>query len=215
MQLRDIGQLGQLLANSPVFFDEVWDRDVEDTTGFHLTLFRARMSAQGLGFQANEAVDMLQDQAIRAMALGTLQDAPFIGHVQAEPRFIVDELLEGLNKLSLPRRQATLLALDQGMAAQAVIQLTWERVLEMIPTTQLAIDILRERNRKRHHRLSYVFWEHVSVTVSAPLFHLEESVIKAFGGRQWPELRIGYQTMVMINQKIEGVLATHALRKLT
>lgn len=211
MLLRDVGQVRQHLAQSAVLADPIWDRDADTVTSFEVTMFRARMSAHGLAKEGDEAVDLLQGEAIKELARGRLHNAPFVRHVLAEPRFMVDELLEGLRKLPKVRRQACLYALEENERPEVVVSLTWKQVLQSTPRRQMTIHLIRERNACRHIRLGYVFWEFATNTIAAPLLGLQGSIEAAFG-RRWPELALAYQSMIWVDGQAEGYAFVQSFR---
>lgn len=122
---------------------------------------------------------------------------------QASSRFAVDELVHCLFRLPMVRRQATLYALEAGFTPGEVVELTWATVLQRNEASGLARDILRERNRCRHIRLAYVFWEQSSPIVAGPLFALQKSIELAFG-QPWPSVREAYRTLLMIDRTEEA-----------
>lgn len=187
------------LAGSPVFADSIWDKEAELVTGFQLTLFRARMSAQGLSRAADDAVELLQLQALRAMLDGYNGKLPFLQSPSPQPRFMADELADGLRRMPTPHAQAVLLALEEGKPLEWAVNLTWREVLHMTPRTSLCVEILRQRNSCRHIRLSYVFWHFLTGDIASPLMDLPRQVSSAFHVT-WEELVLLYGQLVMVDR---------------
>jgi hypothetical protein len=116
--------------------------------------------------------------------------------------FFADQFVDHLARLSQPRRQACLFALETRTTPDIVAELTWARVATMHQLPQLATELLRAASATRHIRLNYVFWEWATQKIAAPLLHLQWSVEKAFEC-PWHALVRKHADMVMIDRRAD------------
>lgn len=203
MQLRDLGQVTAHLEGSAVFEDKLWDGEVDKTTRMDLVMFHARMTSHGLGKQALEALDVLQGEAIAAVAMGRVKQVGFLGYDSTRRTFTTDDLIVGLNTLPVVARQAVLYALEARVAPQKAEHLSWRDVLAASDQTPLMVEILRQRNRVRHIRLPHVFWRNMQPNLDAPLMELQDMAERAFE-RRWDMLQADYESILQISARAEA-----------
>lgn len=117
-------------------------------------------------------------------------------------RFFVDELLDGLMKLSETRRRACLFALEAELEPRDVTELTWREFLATdFPMTRMMSEAIA--TQVRHIRLPYVFWEYGTPHIATPLIKLRESIEGAFA-LPYGELQGMYRGMVMIDRRADA-----------
>jgi hypothetical protein len=205
MQLLNIGRVRDHLGQSPLVDDPLWACESHKVQSRDLTMFVARWAAREQGPIANTAIGVLQAEAIKDIVRGRLGGTlAWLDYRIDQPRFMADELVDGLARLPLPRRGACLFALEAKMGLQDVADLTWKDVPHRteIPQTGLCQEVLRAQ--PRHIRLSYVFWEEVGPRVAAPLLELDYSVKMAFACA-WHELQENYDAMLMVDRQADAV----------
>lgn len=207
MQLQELGQVRQYLGHSPVFSDPIWVREASKVKPQDLTFFLARMTGHGLSKEAREALLVLQEEAVKSLSLNGLNRLELLSFNfrGIDSRFAVDELVQGLSRLTKTQAQATLLGLEMGLTALQVVEMMWGQVLRFPPEqiTPLASEIIRARNAARHPRLPYVFWFSVTDLIAAPLLELQAQVETAFN-RKWEVLSLEYETILRFDTRAEA-----------
>jgi hypothetical protein len=201
----ELRTFGQWLPESPLASDRFWNRDLELVSDTEISLFYARAGLQGLKAHAVEAIDRLQTALILAAIDGTEVPKEAMRLVAHEPpveRFAVDEFIDLLVKLPDARRSAVLYALAMHDTPERVTELTWSEARKLIQMPPQIRDILAGRAKVRHLKLPYVFWEHASDRVAAPLVQLAVSAEEAFG-MPWPRIQQRYSCMLWVSGKAD------------
>jgi hypothetical protein len=204
MLLRQIGNFGDALGNSPLGQDRLWSRPADKISETEIQMFYARAALMGFREEAVDLIDRLQAQAI----LTTIESndgtdlSVLVLHTPPEERFYVDELVDGLAKLSEARRGACLFALEARMSPEQVAALTW---VEAGKTNWqgLAREVLAVAAATRHIRLPYVFWEWATEKIACPLLELQPGIEAAFGCT-WPALVNRYSTIARIDRRADS-----------
>jgi hypothetical protein len=196
--------MSQALGNSPLGEDKLWSRPVDRISETELQLFYARASLAGLRQQAYDLIDQLQAEAIRlAIDADNAADlSVLVLHVPPERRYYVDELVDGLSKLSVSRRGACLFALELGWPLTRVMELQWRDAVKL-ECAGLAREVLTVANASRHIRLPYVFWEWATEQIACPLLDLQLSIEQAFDCT-WPALVQRYATIIRIDRRADS-----------
>lgn len=201
MLLGEMGRLASTLPNSPVGADPIWRKPADKISDNDIQLFYARASVAGQRQAAIDAIDQAQAVAI-CLAFNGERIAPaLIMHTPPESPFMLDEFIEGLNRLQGHRRLACLFALESSETLESVTMLQWSRI-KPAHRQGLAGEVLAMADRSRHIRLPYVFWEWATDHIAAPLIELKWSVENAFE-RPWPALVRRYRDMVWVSQRAE------------
>jgi hypothetical protein len=215
MLVRHIGGFGETLVNTPVGQDRLWNRPVAQVSESEIQLFYARMALAGHRQEAIDAIDRLQAICVRLAVEGKGQGLEaIILHVPPDRRFYVDELIDGLSKLTHHRRLACLYALEMKDAPLKVAGLTWRQV--PMDLTDLAQEVVTAAAQTRHIRLPYVFWEWATEKIGTPLLDLESSITEAFEC-SWPALAQRYENIIKIDRRADSasflLLIEDVLRK--
>jgi hypothetical protein len=200
-RLLDLPGVAELVRDSPVEHDPFWQRPTALLTEMDIQLLYARSSLAGRRQDAIDIVDRLQAHLIRLAIDGIQPPAAIILHTPPANRFMVDELVAGLARLTLPRRQACLYALEAGITPISASTLTWKGLQP--PNKIVCVEILEAASKTRHMRLPYVFWEWVSEQIAAPLLELQWGCEQAFG-LTWPELVYRHSTMIRIDRQVDA-----------
>jgi len=199
MRLRDLEGVAQILLGTHLAQDPIWDRELTRLTEIDITLFYARAGIQDRRL-AIELVERVQSAAIVAAFKGHKEAglSAIIAHTPPSDPFLVDELVSGLAKLPVPRRQTCLFALTAELSLTQASSLTWpEANSKQWPL--LCQEILEVRSKTRHIRLPYVFWEWATPRIAAPVMQLQASVEEAFDC-SWPQLVEKHSRMLRINR---------------
>lgn len=113
--------------------------------------------------------------------------------------FTVGDLRRLLAQVPLNRRRAIMFCLDSGMTPNEAVTLTWKKALNM-PLSPMSRAIVM--GQPRHLRLTYVFWEYLENACAAPLFDLEDTMMKACH-RDFDTMLDLYSHMVMLDEDAE------------
>lgn len=203
MRLGELASVRDWLPAHVTAADRLWQREADAVSEMELQLFYARAQLAGQRKEAIDAVDRLQGAVIMAAFDGEI-DGPPAAIVLHEPPvdvFLVDELVDGLAKLPMPRRQACLYALETHQCLLDVANLFWRHLGgQQVRHTLLAAELLSAAGQTRHLKLPYVFWEWATPTIATPLLELPWSVKQAFDC-SWPELVARYRRMVLVSPR--------------
>ena len=127
-------------------------------------------------------------------------------------RFFVDELIDGLGKLSEARQRACLFALEADLELEQVANMTWRGYRDEVDvTTPLMAEVIA--SQVRHLRLPYVFWEFSMPRVASPLLDLQKSIESAFR-MPWGQLQQAYKSMVWIDRREDARHFTSLVQQL-
>lgn len=210
MRASELRTFGQWLPSSPLASDRFWNRELELVSDTEISLFYARAGLMGLKGHAVEAMDKLQTALILSAMDGTevpKEAMRLVAHELPVERFMVDEFIDHLVKLSPERRSAVLFALELKRAPERIVELTWSEVKQMAQLSSNLKEILKARARVRHLKLPYVFWEWATDRIASPLLQLAVSAEEAFG-MSWPRIQERYSTMLWINGQADAASFT-------
>lgn len=173
MLLKEVGNIRDLLGNSPLAVSRLWERDVETIKPIEFTCFIRRMKERGYEAQAAKAVELAVNEIFKAIIQSDVKSVELI-KIFSEPRNADFGMIkERLQELSLVRRKAFMFMLDTGMTAQEVIKLKWHEVKNR-KFTETASTVLR--SLPRHIKSDFVFWEYGSRASAMPILgFIEES----------------------------------------
>ena len=200
MRLIDVRGVAQMVSDTPVADDRLWNKELCMVSETDIQLFYARSQLAGARDAAIDVIDRLQAMLIAESFEGRESSPAIILHVPPVDRFMVDELVDGLAKLPLPRRRAILYALETGSSPKQITVLPWKGL--PAPNSRIAAEILTAAGQTRHMKLPYVFWEWVSAQIAAPLLELQWSAEQAFGC-PWPQIVSRYSLMGNIDRRSE------------
>jgi hypothetical protein len=205
MRLGELASLQSWLSQHPLARDPIWAREALAVNEMEIQLFYARAGMDGLRTEAIDAIDTLQAAVITAAFKGELAEIPaaIVLHELPEEPFLVDDLVDGLEKLNPSRRTACLFALESHRSAKFVAELTWKDAICLKQLPKTCSEILQKASRTRHMRLPYVFWEWATPTIAAPLLEFSWSVEQAFGCT-WPELQARHGRMIRVSSRADA-----------
>lgn len=184
----------------------MWGRDLEKVTTTEVGLFFARSGIRGLKAEAVDAFDRLQKALVLAAIDGSnLPKEAFhlIGMRLPLDRFVVDDFIDSLVKLSSTRRAAVLFALDTNEPPKHVAQLTWKEAGQLTQLPMRAQEVLRGRAKVRHLKLPYVFWEWAGERIACPLLQLAADTEAKFG-MPWGDLQQRYTGMLWVSSRADA-----------
>lgn len=181
----------QALASDPL-----WTRPLGELSEVDMIAYYARNRFNH--DNAVKAIDTLQTELVIAAMEGAVTTAEMwiVGHDLPPTRFTADDYIDGLLKLSQPRRAAVHFAMVTRMEPHLVAELTWKEVTQFLRPDEL--EVLQARASVRHIKLPYVFWEWATDRIAAPLIRLREDAEAAFG-MPWPRIQLNYSSMLAIS----------------
>lgn len=206
MFVSELSRFDKWLQASPFSDDRLFQRPLEQISETEIQLFYARAGLAGLRHQALEAIDVLQSELIAAAIEGTVSQAALrmIAHEVPSGPFTMDEFIDRLVKLPAVQRSAVLMALSTKSAPMRIASLEWREAVQMNQLPALAAEILKVRDKLRHFKLPYVFWEQRSKFVASPLLELEKQARRAFDGDSWPSIQVQWDGMIWIDRRSES-----------
>jgi hypothetical protein len=205
MRATQLQPFNDWLSSTVLLQDRLWQRELSQISEMEIQLFYARAGLHGARAQALEAIDRLQSTLILKAVEGALgqDDMRLIEHEVPDDIYCVDEFIDGLVQLTPARRAATLFALERGMSASQVTELSWYAAGKLTQLTPNAQEILLAQSRIRHLRLPYVFWEWQTPVIATCLTGLEDDVERAMGKR-WPALQVAFTSMLWVSGRADA-----------
>lgn len=207
MLVGEVGAFGVWVRNSAVSDDRLWQRPLGKISDMEIHLFYARQGLKGMRDEAIDAISRLQAACVTLSFHGDLdmgEAATVIMHEPPDPRFMVDELIDGLVKLTPARRHAVLFDLECAQLIGDSHTLVWDQILpNRGALTRLAREVLAVALSRRNLKLPYVFWEWATPTIAGPLLHYRRDVEAAFG-MNCALLQARYSGMIMIDRRAES-----------
>jgi hypothetical protein len=216
MRLADLNSVQFWLPQHPTAHDSLWQRQVGDVSETDIQLFYARAGLKRQRRAAIDAIDQLQTALILAAIHGELGEAgapaALILHELPPEPFLVDELVDGLARMPLARRQACMFALEAHLTPQETADLTWRDAAQLQRLSPLARELLQAASQVRHLKLPYVWWQRATPTIATPLLELTWSAREAFDC-SWPELAQRYARMVRVNPSADAASLLRLARR--
>lgn len=166
MLLKEVGDVGRLLKDSPLAVSRLWERDVETIKPIEFTCFIRRMRERGYEAQASKAVEIAVNEIFKAVIQDDVKSVALIRIFTEHKQSDFGKIKEKLSKLSLVRRKAFMFMLETGLTAPEVIKLKWEQVKSKT-LTETATTILK--SLPRHYKSDFIFWEYGSKANAMPI----------------------------------------------
>lgn len=192
----------QILSKHRLGTDRIWSRPLNQISDTEIQLFYARSDGQRQ--EAADLIGALQSELLLEAFRGTVDrdSLRIIAHEPPEPRYVVDDFIDQLAKLTRAQRQATLLALTTKTALPDIAAMEWGQIPSTSQIDGIAREILLERSKVRHLRLPYVFWEYVTDRIAAPLIKLDKEVERVFN-KPWPTIQLMWNEVIWISPRSE------------
>jgi hypothetical protein len=204
LALKDIGQIQEILADSPLSQSPLWNKPVDQIIPAQLYAFVTRLSMSDHGEEARASIEIALKELACAVGSGEIPPVDVLQYREPKRDYMtVGELCTGLNKMSIPRPTAVIFALEIGASIEDVVTLTWTKAIRLSKAgrlSKLAFECLR--SRPRYIRSNYVFWEYGQRNTALPLFGLTKEVFDIFG-LVWGELAESYRNIILIDEASE------------
>lgn len=213
--LKDVGGMSSLSGLATLASSSLWHKQVAEIRPAQIHAFVTRLALTGHRDVAETAIDLCIGELCRAVESGEIPAPAMLSY--SPPSYLVmtaGELRDGLVFLGLEKGAAILFALEVGIDADSVCQLTWtvaRRLREASMLSPLAIACLGAC--ERHKYFQYVFWK-LDAELDLPnrLSDLERGVFDAFG-LQWPELETVYGRLIMVDNRADAMLVAKVLKQ--
>lgn len=203
--LKDVGNIQQLLDNSPLSTTKMWWQDVTKILPIQIIAFVKRMKIYGFEQEAKRNFGAVLREIQKAIHRGELpDDLPILDTRFSPKRITSGDFRRLLTLLPFVRRKAVLFALECRLDPDKVSIMTWKDLdKESVKKRMTDTAHLIRQSLPRGLFTDYLFWEFVEGAHVQPLYGLKQEIADLTCGMEWEEFLDVYHTMIPYDEQAE------------
>lgn len=209
--LKDIGNIQNLLQNSPLSTSKLWFTDVENIHPVQIIAFIQRMKHEGYELEATHNVELALNEIMRAVVRGEIRANRLARMRLPQKPVTLGDVKRMLSNFSLIRRKAILFALEADMQLEDVVLLRW-KYCKVENFDGPAGELIR--SLPRHITCDFVFWEYNRNAIGTPLFGLVDQFNDLACKLSWDDFKQLYARAVPYDYDLEAAAFETSLRDL-